>query len=256
MRSTKIFLSTLSVLLAIGLLPAPITPQCFDSLDTVKSPTDLLYLGQRNFTVSLLKSLQEATPNESLFFSPHSTYHALLLAYFGARGETEESLKDLLKLDWAASKADVSEAYHLEQKLRTKRAENQSVEFHTVDKIFVSKETELRECLQKQFDENISKLDFVRDPEGSRKTINEFVEEVTRGNIRDLLTPGTLTEETKLVLANAAYFKGQWASQFDPENTKPGIFYTHNNLPVYVDMMEKTASFNYGLYLFPVILCG
>lgn len=247
MRSIKKLVTTLCVLVAVGQLPVPIKSQCFDTLDTVKSPSDLLYLGQRNFTVSLLKSLQEATPNESLFFSPHSTYHALLLAYFGAKGQTEKSLKELLKLDWAKSKADVSEAYHLEHKLRQKRAENRSVEFHSVDKIYVTKETELRECLQKQFDENIEKLDFVHDPEGCRKNINDFVADVTKGNIKDILVPGSLTEETKLVLANAAYFKGQWASKFDVENTQPGIFYTHANLPVYVEMMEKTSYYNYGL---------
>lgn len=250
MRSIRKLLTTLFALIAVGQLPTPINSQCFDTLDTVKSPTDLLYFGQRNFTVSLLQSLQEATPNESLFFSPHSTYHALLLAYFGAKGQTEESLKELLKLDWATSKADVSEAYHLERKLRIKRAENRSVEFHSVDKIFVAQETKLRECLEKQFSENIGKLDFSHDPEGCRKSINNLVNEVTKGNIKDVLVPGSLTEATKLVLANAAYFKGQWASKFDPEHTQMGIFYTHANLPVYVEMMEKTSYYNYGLWLF------
>lgn len=121
-----------------------ISAQCLSDDDNVKTIADKLFLGQRKFTVSLLDALQTATPNESLFFSPHSTYHALLLAYFGAKGETEESLKNVLQLDWATNKAEVSQAYHLEHNERKLRSTNQSIVFHSVDKVFVSKETEIR----------------------------------------------------------------------------------------------------------------
>lgn len=121
-----------------------VSAQCLSEDDHVKTTSDKLYLGQRKFSVALLDALQTATPTESLFFSPHSTYHALLLAYFGAKGETEEALKNVLQLDWAASKAEVSRAYHLEHTARKIRSMNQSVVFHSVDKMFVSTQTEVR----------------------------------------------------------------------------------------------------------------
>lgn len=101
--------------------------------------------------------------------------------------------------------------------------------------------------MQKLFANNIEKLDFVRDADGSRQKINTFVEDITKGNIRDLLVPGSLTENTKLVLANAAYFKGQWASKFDPKDTKPDIFYESGSKQVFTDMMYKKGYFNYGM---------
>lgn len=100
--------------------------------------------------------------------------------------------------------------------------------------------------MAKLFSENIESLDFQTDPESSRGTINKFVSDVTRGNINDLLVPGAITDETKLVMANAAYFKGQWSSKFDPEETKPRIFYDFGPIPVYVDMMKQRGYFNYG----------
>lgn len=100
--------------------------------------------------------------------------------------------------------------------------------------------------MQNLFAENIETLDFVNETEPSRKKINDFVSDVTRGNIQDILVPGSITESTKLVLANAAYFKGQWASKFSPENTKPRIFYDFGKTPVYVDMMHQRGYFNYG----------
>lgn len=146
MESTKFGCTTLlvAVLISVALLPIATRAQCLSDDDTVKSTADKLYLGQRNFSVSLLDALQAATPSESLFFSPHSTYHALLMAYFGAQGETEAALRKTLRLDWATNKAEVSKAYHLEHTERKIRAENRSVEFHSVDKIYVAKEVEIR----------------------------------------------------------------------------------------------------------------
>lgn len=132
------------MVIGVALMSTEIRAQCLSEDDTIKSTADKLYLGQRNFSVSLLDALQAATPTESLFFSPHSTYHALLMAYFGARGETETALRKTLRLDWATNKAEVSEAYHLEHTARKIRAENQSVEFHSVDKIYVAKEVDIR----------------------------------------------------------------------------------------------------------------
>jgi len=62
-----------------------------------------LYKGEQNFAVSMLDVIRQSTPNENVFFSPYSTYHALLLAYFGSTGETEKELAKVLHLDWADS---------------------------------------------------------------------------------------------------------------------------------------------------------
>lgn len=100
--------------------------------------------------------------------------------------------------------------------------------------------------MQKTFADNLEKLNFAKDPEGSRSQINDFVEEVTKGNIKELLVEGSLSANTKLVLANAAYFKGQWASKFDPRATQKQIFYEASDRQVFVDMMQKVGYYNYG----------
>lgn len=97
------------------------------------------------------------------------------------------------------------------------------------------------------FSNNIEKMDFATQPDECRGRINGFVEEVTKNNIRDLLPPGSIGTDTKVVLANAAYFKGQWSSKFDKEDTEKKIFYEHSRMPVYVDMMRQRGSFNYGV---------
>lgn len=118
--------------------------QCFPRNESTQLTADKLYYGQRKFSVALLDALQKARPNDSLFFSPHSTYRALLLAYFGANGNTEASLKNTLRLDWAKSKADVSHAYEVEKIARLRRVQHQTVEFNSVDRLYFSKQVEVR----------------------------------------------------------------------------------------------------------------
>lgn len=192
----------------------------------------------------MLKALKS---DENIFFSPYSTFHALLLAYFGAKGNTETELKNVLNLNWANSKFDVMQAYRLEESLRKRRAANSSVVFRTADKVFVAKEAGFKDCMKDLFHEEFESLDFQNNAENSRIYINKFVENVTDNNIKDILIPGTITQATDLVVANAAYFKGQWASKFNADDTFKAIFYSTPEKQNFVDMMYKKGVFNHAV---------
>lgn len=56
-----------------------------------------LYKGLTIFTANFLDAMHKANPNENLFFSPFSLYHALMLAYFGSANQTEKGLKANIK---------------------------------------------------------------------------------------------------------------------------------------------------------------
>jgi serpin B len=45
--------------------------------------------------------------------------------------------------------------------------------------------------------------------------INDWVSDKTKGRITGLIQPGALDQATALVLANAIYFRGRWAREFD-----------------------------------------
>lgn len=98
------------------------------------------------------------------------------------------------------------------------------------------------------FEENIEQLNFTGNPEGCRTQINALVEQVTQNNIKDLLVPSSISSETKLVVVNAAFFKGLWSSKFEKEDTTMDIFYDHGKMPVYVEMMKQRGQFNYGTH--------
>ncbi|MCK4747998.1 MAG: serpin family protein, partial [Bacteroidales bacterium] len=81
--------------------------------------------------------------------------------------------------------------------------------------------------------------------EESRKRINRWVEEITREKIRDLIEPGVLDANTRMVLTNAMYFNGQWMWPFDKQLTSPSIFHVSSRESIMTDFMhlKKTLSF-------------
>lgn len=66
------------------------------------------------------------------------------------------------------------------------------------------------------------------------------------GAIPEFLEPGSLTDETRLVLLNALHFKALWKVPFDPRLTQERMFHCANGSSVPVHMMRLTNRFNYG----------
>ncbi|MCJ7706568.1 MAG: serpin family protein, partial [Anaerolineales bacterium] len=76
--------------------------------------------------------------------------------------------------------------------------------------------------------------------------INDWVSEETEERIQDLIPEGVIDTLTRLVLANAIYFKASWSEQFDEGGTRPQDFHLLDGSAVSVPMMHQTATFRYG----------
>lgn len=90
------------ILLLWFCLPTLVLGQCItdDDQKAVKDPSArvAMYKGQQRFSISVLKALNDLHGDQNIFFSPHSMYQALLLAYIGASNETERTLQKALNL--------------------------------------------------------------------------------------------------------------------------------------------------------------
>lgn len=91
---------------------------------------------------------------------------------------------------------------------------------------------------------HIEKMQF-SNAEISRSKINDKVKEHTSGHIESLLPPGSLHKHTKLVLADAAYFKGEFHFKFDKKHTVEQPFYSRRQGET-VQMMCLRGKFHVG----------
>lgn len=70
----------------------------------------------------------------------------------------------------------------------------------------------------------VRNVDFRGNPEAARSEINDWCKARTRGRIPEALGPGMVDSDTRMVLADAIYFKGEWAEPFDAGNTRDEDF--------------------------------
>ncbi|XP_035738653.1 serine protease inhibitor 88Ea-like isoform X2 [Vespa mandarinia] len=203
--------------------------------------------GRYEFAIDALKKAAEIQTSDNIFFSPDSIHSALTLAYFGARGNTETSLKKALHIPDDLSKIDVMRYYAFEKSIKQKKENNGSAnyEYKSANRLWVTDARKLRDCMLDLFSDQLVKIDFKSNPLAVRNIINDWVSNTTRGHIRDLLPKSSITEETDLVLANAVYFKGLWQSRFDPANSKRDIFYAPGSQNSVITFMRQKKTFNH-----------
>ena len=210
----------------------------------------LVYSGERAFSVNLIKALFEKYENESIeeniFISPSSIYHTLMLAYFGSLGETQQELETSLGFG-NLTKSEVLKTYMFDRAYQAVRERTAGLgyTFKHANKLYFEQDLKLNECLRLALADQIELVDFKKSPEDTRVSMNKWVEEATQGRIQDLIPQGYVDYSTRASIVNAAYFKGQWQSQFKPKDTKFGNFYITRDQIRMVKFMVQKGSFNY-----------
>jgi serpin B len=104
------------------------------------------------------------------------------------------------------------------------------------------------DLLAQDYGTGMHQADFVHAADVSRKAINDWVARQTQGKITNLFPQGVLDDTTRLVLANAIYFKAAWENSFDPAGTKNEPFYLLDGNQISVAMMhaKRQASYLYA----------
>ena len=210
----------------------------------------LVYSGERAFSVNLIKALFEKYENESIeeniFISPSSIYHTLMLAYFGSLGETQQELETSLGFG-NLTKSEVLKTYMFDRAYQAVRERTAGLgyTFKHANKLYFEQDLKLNECLRLALADQIELVDFKKSPEDTRISMNKWVEDATQGRIQDLIPQGYVDYSTRASIVNAAYFKGQWQSQFKPKDTKFGNFYITRDQIRMVKFMVQKGSFNY-----------
>lgn len=212
-------------------------------LPTVESPSESVANSINPFALDLYKQLSKEKGN--IFLSPYSISSALELVYQGAKKETQ---------------AQMAKVLHFNQNIRGQFANfenvlgikdrNEFYQFYLANTLWLQKDfpvqLDFTYFLQDNYNNlKIQQQDFAHDPEKVRKTINDFVTKETSNKIKEILAPNTISEQTKLILTNAIYFRGTWKAPFDKAQTQEDVFHLSAKEQVKVPMMFQKYEVNY-----------
>jgi serpin B len=198
--------------------------------------------GNTQFAFDLYRQLA-ADPqytDQNLFFSPYSISSALAITYEGARGTTADEIRTVLHLP--ANDTLRREGFSAIDAGLNHGDANYTL--RTANALWAEKTypflPEYIDVAERWYGANATNLDFAGNPEGSRQTINQWVEGETEDKIKDLLPAGSIDSMTALVITNAVYFKGTWVKQFDANETREETFRVGPDKTVPVPMMHRT----------------
>ena len=182
----------------------------------------------------------------NLFYSPYSISVALAMTYAGARGETEKQMAETLH--FLLSQDDLHAALNgLDQELARRAAaagteEDEAFRLNIANSIWGQVGYDFLpaflDILAENYGAGLRLADFMKNPDKSRVTINDWISDQTEARIEDLITEGAISPLTRLVLANAIYFKATWLHQFEESRTRDQEFNLLNGEQVSVPMMS------------------
>lgn len=182
----------------------------------------------------------------NLVFSPFSIFTALTMTWAGARGETAAQMAKVLHLDGPGERTlDLAGA-----QIAGYGAPGQKVTLRVANRLFGEKtfafEKPYLDRIQRSLGAPLEPLDFRGAPEAARGRINGWVAGQTNNRITGLIPPSGVDGNTRLVLTNAIYFLGEWATQFKKDLTRPEPFFSTPGAPHDVPTMHVHDHFRFA----------
>ena len=202
-----------------------------------------LVQGSNAFAIDLYDQLRQHDGN--LFFSPASISTAFGMAYAGAHGQTATEMAAALHFTLPPDQLQPA----MGALLASLNATHPGYELHVADALWAQNgETFLPVFLsvtKADYTAGFHPVDFKADPNAVRVTINQWVEQQTANKITNLLGPGSVTPDTRLVLTNAIYFKGRWAMPFQTDFTEQEDFHLSATQTVKAPLMQRNDDYDY-----------
>lgn len=223
--------------------------------EVLSDPTDssggdylqMVVEGSNRFALKLYRRFSRKEGN--IFFSPMSIDIALAMTYPGAAGSTAAQISRTLGLPSSGEKSTAGFSALLAQLNDPRSFNDQPAYDLIVANALWGQEgyqfkPEYTRLLSHGYGAAFKETDFRRS-ESAREEINDWVAEKTRDKIKDLVPVGAITALTRLVLANAIYFKSNWQNQFQENATKKEPFRLSGGDPVDLPMMRQQDRFGY-----------
>jgi serpin B len=192
----------------------------------------------------------------NLFFSPYGISTAMAMAHAGARGQTQDQMARTFHWGSSSGQAGLWSGAQVAQFMgalirdQSRRSSQGDYEWTVANALWGQKDiafaADFLKTIKTEYTGGLKLTDFVADPEGARLTINSWVRDQTHEKIQDIIPSRVLGKDTRLVLTNAVYFKGNWMNPFSKTATAPAHFHLISGQDVNVPMMNRTGNYAYA----------
>ncbi|XP_042276235.1 hibernation-specific plasma protein HP-55-like [Thunnus maccoyii] len=214
------------------------------ALDSSADSVSRVTSANKEFAYRMYKKLAAHTESQgkNIFFSPASLSIALAALSVGARGETHRQLFSGLGFNSSLlTQTDVDQSF----RTLLQRANKTSQDISEGTAVFVDNrfkpQPEFLDVLKQSYFADGFEVDFTKSTD-SADTINKYVEEKTNGKIDKLVE--SLDPSTVMYLVSYIFYKGKWATPFDPKLTKEDTFTVDESTKVPVQMMNMEQEFD------------
>ena len=191
------------------------------------------------YSFDLYRELKVET--ENVFLSPLSTYYALLSAYEGSKNKTKAAFEKVLYVnDSVFSNSDYVYKFASNSDSLSGLKISNAV---WIDKRF-SVEEAFKNTVSNTYSSDFKQTDFQNTAQAVSE-INSWVADKTNLRITDMVNPSDINSETKIMISNAVYFKGEWLKKFEKLRTVEATFFTDTENQYKTDFMNITENLKY-----------
>ncbi len=201
-----------------------------------------LVTANNGFAFDLTAQIAKGQTDANLFISPFSVSSALQMVENGAAGQTKTEMQQVLHTTNLPSAA-LNESF---KELNQQLASRKDVTLNLANGIWFKQGFHLKPVFvadnKNFFKAELAAVDF--GSPNSAQTINNWAEKQTQGRIKDVVQY-PFHPLTRVILANAIYFKGKWVRPFDKNQTWPDKFYLADGGQKESPMMLQRGDFQY-----------
>jgi serpin B len=187
-----------------------------------------------------------APGQQSFALSPFSVSQALAMTSAGARGATLTGLRQAVGWQVPEDRLHAA-AQTLDAELG--QANGAGVRLEIANSLWAQTglrfESPFLDTLARYYGAGVELVDYEKAPDAARGAINGWVEQRTHGKIPQLLAPGVIATDSRLVLVNAVYLHADWEQPFDRSATSPGPFHSPDGVHT-AQFMKRTDDYAYA----------
>ncbi|HZE96701.1 MAG TPA: serpin family protein [Planctomycetota bacterium] len=187
----------------------------------------------------------------NLFFSPYSIAAALSMVHAGAAGKTKEEFTKVLgSVDYGVlgkelarrSELTPTQKNHL-QYMPEATPDAFGCHLTVANALWRQKGYPVRaeyvDALKTGRGAEIGEADFQGAKAQAVRAINDWAAKATRDKIKNVLSEQQVDDKTRVILANAIYFKARWEDEFSEYGTEPRPFTLADGKKVSVPTMRS-----------------